>query len=296
MTHLEALAKAEQYQSKMAKIAQKSYWKPQYHISAPANWINDPNGFCYFKDEYHVFYQYHPYSSQWGPMHWGHVASKDLVNWKTKPIALAPTDEYDRDGCFSGSAIEKELPKLEKITKNVVHTASTKDGVDKDFTDVIMLDAIYRSVADKENEEVYVLFTGDAHFTKVVQYLKELGKKVVIYGVKYGFSNRLKSEATSYVEMPRQSQEKNHYNELILTSLNRLRNKPKTTVTYGKTVKSVSEYNHVPYEKVKLALDNLLKQKYILEKEQMGYRGHMVTVLEVDWDRLNADGLWTEAE
>ena len=41
-------------------------------------------------------------------MHWGHVASKDLVNWKTKPIALAPTDEYDRDGCFSGSAIEKD--------------------------------------------------------------------------------------------------------------------------------------------------------------------------------------------
>jgi len=45
LTHLEALAKAEQYQSKMAKIAKKSYWKPQYHISAPANWINDPNGF-----------------------------------------------------------------------------------------------------------------------------------------------------------------------------------------------------------------------------------------------------------
>ncbi len=108
MTHLEALAKAEQYQSKMAKIAKKSYWKPQYHISAPANWINDPNGFCYFNGEYHVFYQYHPYSSQWGPMHWGHVASKDLVNWKTKPIALAPTDEYDKDGCFSGSAIEKD--------------------------------------------------------------------------------------------------------------------------------------------------------------------------------------------
>ena len=42
---------------------------------------------------------------------------------------------------------------------------------------MIMLDAIYRSVADKENEEVYVLFTGDAHFTKVVQYLKELGKR-----------------------------------------------------------------------------------------------------------------------
>lgn len=187
-------------------------------------------------------------------------------------------DEYEISrlyifGDFSKYNIGMDLERLKSLTKNVIHTASEKDGVDKDFTDVIMLDAIYRSVADKENEEVYVLFTGDAHFTKVVQYLKELEKKVVIYGVKYGFSNRLKSEATSYVEMPRQSQEKNHYNELILTSLNRLRNKPKTTVTYGKTVKSVSEYNHVPYEKVKLALDNLLKQKYILEKEQMGYRG-----------------------
>ena len=53
--------------------------------------------------------------------------------------------------------------------------------------------------------------------------------------------------------LEKRKEEKNHYNELILTSLNRLRNKPKTTVTYGKTVKSVSEYNHVPYEKVKLA-------------------------------------------
>lgn len=69
-----------------------------------------------------------------------------------------------------------DLERLKSLTKNVIHTASEKDGVDKDFTDVIMLDAIYRSVADKENEEVYVLFTGDAHFTKVVQYLKELGK------------------------------------------------------------------------------------------------------------------------
>ena len=142
-------------------------------------------------------------------------------------------DEYEISrlyifGDFSKYNIGMDLERLKSLTKNVIHTASEKDGVDKDFTDVIMLDAIYRSVADKENEEVYVLFTGDAHFTKVVQYLKELGKKVVIYGVKYGFSNRLKSEATSYVEMPRQSQEKNHYNELILTSLNRLRNKPKT--------------------------------------------------------------------
>ncbi|WP_235715065.1 glycoside hydrolase family 32 protein [Halalkalibacter akibai] len=70
--------------------------------------MNDPNGFSYFNGEYHLFYQHHPYSPKWGPMHWGHVKSKDLVNWEHLPIALAPSEDYDVDGCFSGSAFEKD--------------------------------------------------------------------------------------------------------------------------------------------------------------------------------------------
>ncbi|MDO4680588.1 MAG: sucrose-6-phosphate hydrolase [Aerococcus sp.] len=79
-----------------------------YHIQAPAGWINDPNGFCYFKGYYHIFYQHHPYSQDWGPMHWGHARSKDLVHWETLPIAIAPDTPNDEDGCFSGSAIVKD--------------------------------------------------------------------------------------------------------------------------------------------------------------------------------------------
>ncbi len=71
-------------------------------------WINDPNGFCYFNGRYHLFYQYHPYSAQWGPMHWGHLTSTDLVRWEHRPVALAPDEPYDRGGVFSGSAIEKD--------------------------------------------------------------------------------------------------------------------------------------------------------------------------------------------
>lgn len=78
-----------------------------YHVMAKSGWINDPNGFCYFNGYYHIFYQHYPYSAEWGPMHWGHARSKDLVHWETLPIALTPGSKEDKDGCFSGSAIVK---------------------------------------------------------------------------------------------------------------------------------------------------------------------------------------------
>lgn len=78
----------------------------QIHLKAPNNWINDPNGLIYYKGQYHLFYQYFPYAPQWGTMHWGHAVSDDLVNWEHCGIALYPTKWADRNGCFSGSAVE----------------------------------------------------------------------------------------------------------------------------------------------------------------------------------------------
>ena len=76
------------------------------HFKAPGCWINDPNGFIWYKGEYHLFYQCFPYSAQWGRMHWGHAVSRDLVHWEEKGIALFPSKTDDRSGCFSGSAVE----------------------------------------------------------------------------------------------------------------------------------------------------------------------------------------------
>lgn len=82
--------------------------KNTIHLKAPGNWINDPNGFIYYKGMYHLFYQYFPYLPRWGTMHWGHAVSRDLVHWEHQGIALFPTRYEDRNGCFSGSAVEQD--------------------------------------------------------------------------------------------------------------------------------------------------------------------------------------------
>lgn len=77
-------------------------YRPQYHFSPPAKWMNDPNGLVYNDGVYHLFYQYYPDDIVWGPMHWGHATSVDMVHWNNKPIALYP-DEHGL--IFSGSAV-----------------------------------------------------------------------------------------------------------------------------------------------------------------------------------------------
>ena len=96
-------------------------FKPLAHLSAPIGWINDPNGFVYFRGEYHLFYQYYPYGSFWGPMHWGHAKTKDFVTWEHLPVALAPDKDYDKDGCFSGSALVKDDTLWLLYTGNIIN-------------------------------------------------------------------------------------------------------------------------------------------------------------------------------
>ncbi|MFC6794885.1 glycoside hydrolase family 32 protein [Halobaculum halobium] len=80
--------------------------RPAYHLSPPANWLNDPNGLIKHGGRYHVFYQYNPGGPFHDAIHWGHAVSDDLLRWEDESVALAPDpDGPDRDGCWSGCTV-----------------------------------------------------------------------------------------------------------------------------------------------------------------------------------------------
>jgi fructan beta-fructosidase len=75
---------------------------PVLHFTTPVGWLNDPNGLVFADGFWHLYYQHHPHSLEWGPMHWGHARSSDLTVWEHLPIALVPSQN---GAAFSGSAV-----------------------------------------------------------------------------------------------------------------------------------------------------------------------------------------------
>lgn len=138
------LEKARKYEKEFINSVSKEE-KPSFHLCAPIGWINDPNGFSIFNDEYHLFYQYHPYDIVWGPMYWGHSKTNDFIKWEQLPVALAPDISYDMAGCFSGSALEHD-------GKHVIMYTGVLDNKDDDGTRTIRQTQCI-AIGDGENYE-----------------------------------------------------------------------------------------------------------------------------------------------
>ncbi|KIF44800.1 sucrose-6-phosphate hydrolase [Vibrio owensii 47666-1] len=84
---------------------QEDPFRPTWHFAPQFGLLNDPNGLAYFAGEYHLFYQWNPKACAHGAKAWGHATSKDLIHWQHQPLALAPTENYETHGCYSGSGL-----------------------------------------------------------------------------------------------------------------------------------------------------------------------------------------------
>ena len=114
-------------------MMKKRDYRPKIHFSPEEGWMNDPNGMVYVDGVYHFFYQKYPYDTSWGPMHWGHATSRDLIHWEHQPIALYP-DELGF--IFSGSAVYDTQNSSEYGTNEnppiiAIYTSHHKDGLEQ---------------------------------------------------------------------------------------------------------------------------------------------------------------------
>lgn len=134
-------------------------YRPLIHFAPKAHWINDPNGMVYHQGVYHLFFQHHPYSSVWGPMHWGHAISKDLVHWKEEPIAIYP----DSIGTiFSGSAVVDKnnssgLGKNGKAPLVAIFTQHSMEGEKAGSNDFQTQSIAYSN----DNGKTWIKYTGN---------------------------------------------------------------------------------------------------------------------------------------
>ena len=105
-----------------AYMNKPSIWHNKIHWEMPFGLINDPNGLCYHDGKYQIFYQWNPAECKHLNKHWGYTETADFVNYSIPQLALAPVDDFDRNGCYSGSARSRN-GKLE-----ILYTANLKDA------------------------------------------------------------------------------------------------------------------------------------------------------------------------
>jgi len=125
-------------EKKLSISSEEELYRPNFHFTPQKGWMNDPNGMFYYEGYYHLYFQHYPDDNVWGPMHWGHAISTDLVNWKEMPIALYP----DSLGyIFSGSAI--------------VDLNNTSGFGSADNPPIIAMFTYHDAKAEKEGKEFY---------------------------------------------------------------------------------------------------------------------------------------------
>ena len=99
----------------------KDIWKNNFHFDSPLGLINDPNGLSFYNGEYYIFFQWNPYGCEHNYKHWGYIKTKDFINFKYPNVFISPDSWYDKNGCYSGSAIVKDN------ILNLVYTGNVKD-------------------------------------------------------------------------------------------------------------------------------------------------------------------------
>lgn len=197
-------------------------------------------------------------------------------------------------GDFSQEMMSRELTRIRQVSNQIIETKNGSENHRKDFTDFIMLDAIYQTAIFSKDVGVFIIFTGDGHFNSVAAFLKNtLRKTVLIYGVKNSFSNALKAASSSWYEIPAENDVFQSCYHLILQYIAYIESRNTGfRPTFWNTVRSVAEHDGVDESVVNASLRQLLEKGYIEEKMETVKFKKQLKILVVNWEKAIRDNLW----
>lgn len=149
-------------------ISSNKKWRPRFHINPPYGLLNDPNGFCYFNNEYHLFYQWFPFGTFHGMKHWRHVVSKNLIEWEDKGVKISPTQGYESHGAYSGAAF------INNDNAYLFYTGNLKKEHGRDANQCVATlsntGAVHKSADNPIIRSVPKGYTGHVRDPKVIQH------------------------------------------------------------------------------------------------------------------------------
>ncbi|WP_019553105.1 glycoside hydrolase family 32 protein [Propionispira raffinosivorans] len=120
--------KTEYKEKIIAALPMKHFWHNRFHIEMPFGLINDPNGLSFYQGEYHIFYQWNPYSCEHKHKSWGYIKTTDFVHYTIPGLALVPGESFDKDGCYTGCGFVDE-DKLQFVyTGNVKNDKNERES------------------------------------------------------------------------------------------------------------------------------------------------------------------------
>lgn len=203
---------------------------------------------------------------------------------------------------FSNTAIRLEIPKIREISSNIIETQNASVHHKKDYTDFIMLDHIYQKAVESHNIDTFIIFSGDGHFSSAVSFLVTRRKKeVIVYGVKDAMSAQIKNCASRSYEIPYRDEELYSCYNAIISSLKSLTDKnskkkkeKKSYPTFWATVEAVSRKNKIDKGYVTKVLRDLMEKGYVYQRSAKVSAVKTIKVLNVNWDKAKADGVWTD--
>lgn len=194
---------------------------------------------------------------------------------------------------FSNPALREEIPRLREVSSRLIDTQNPSQHHKKDFTDFIMLDSIYQSALSSGDTDTFIIFTGDGHFNSVVSFLRtNLGKEVIIYGVKDATSSLLKNSASSFTLLPSDAEIEFGIKRLIIRTVIGLYNARKNArPTFMATADAIASEHSLERDKVTLLMNDLISEGALFQIRKFMGRGKYIKLLRVNESVSKEKGL-----